>query len=250
MYANVKRAPHPPYFSHPTTLHRIDHAPIMTSHSQPIPMAQPVGQSQHSHASLPSAPVLPSTTSMPGSLVAVWATISDFVGVSIKERTWWHLRHLQQPIMPGSTTGERQEGCADEEAGRSSGDRGMIRVAHCIVGKRLSHFQRKAKRGSLVSGAPSPSFSTSSSYSPSPSLPALSLLTTALASSSSSAGSLSGSGTTPSVTTLVVDVKTASPSTVSHNLDEDDLRVMFLMPSTQVRLGPGSENASDGRKTC
>jgi len=210
----------------------------MTSHSQPIPMAQPVGQSQYLHASLPSAPVLPPPTSSPGNLVAVWATVSNFVGVSIKERTWWHLRHLQQPIMPGSATGERQEGDADEEAGGSSGDGGMIRVAHCVVGKRSSHFQRKAKRGFLVAGAPSPSFSTSSSYSPSSSFPALSLLTTALASSvSSSAGSLSGSGTTPSVTTLDFDGKTASPSTVSHNLDEDDLRAMVLMPSTQVRLG-------------
>ena len=170
----------------------------------------------------------------------MWATVSDFVGVSIKERTWWHLRHLQQPIVPESARNEGQEGGASEDAGGSSGDGGMIRVAHCVVGKRSpSHAQRKAKRGSVMAGAPSPSFFTSSSYSPSPAFPDLSHLTTALASSASSAGSLSGSrggsGTTPTVTTLDFDFKTASPTTVAHNVDEDDLCAMVLMPTSQVR---------------
>lgn len=215
----------------------------MASHSQPIPMAQPADQSQYPHASLPSVPVPPPLSSsgpsaLLGNLVAVWATVSDFVGVSIKERTWWHLRHLQQPIVSGSQRSEGHEGGAGEEAGGSSGDGGMIRVAHCVVGKRSPHAQRKVKRGSVTAGAPSPSFSHSSFYSASPAFPALLHLTTALASSASSEGSLSGSrgglGTTPTVTTLDFDFKNASPSTGAHDVDEDDLCAMVLIPSTQV----------------
>ncbi len=117
----------------------------MASSSQRIPMAQSVDQSfQHVSLSCASDP-LPPISSTPGNLVAVWATVSDFVGVSIKERTWWHLRHLQQSLMPGSARSKGQEGDADEDAGESISDGGMIRLAHCVVGKWSSHAHRKSK---------------------------------------------------------------------------------------------------------
>jgi hypothetical protein len=212
----------------------------MASSSQRIPMAQSVDQSfQHVSLSCASDP-LPPISSTPGNLVAVWATVSDFVGVSIKERTWWHLRHLQQSLMPGSARSKGQEGDADEDAGESISDGGMIRLAHCVVGKWSSHAHRKAKRGSIMAGTTSCSFSSSSHYLSSPDSPALSQLTKALA-SSAGASSVSRGGS-PTVTTL--DIET-SPSTVTHNVNEDDLRTMVLVPSTQVWFWLGSKSASE-----
>ncbi|GAB5035049.1 Hypothetical protein NocV09_02300640 [Nannochloropsis oceanica] len=201
----------------------------MASSSKRMPTAHFVDQS-FLHANLSCVPdPLPPISSTPGKLVAVWATVSDFVGVSIKERTWWHLRHLHQSIMPGSAKSDGQDGNADEETGENIGDGGMIRPADFVVGKWSSHAHRKATRGSIIAGTTSPSSSSSSQNFSSPVSPVLSQLTKALA-SSAGAPSVSRGGS-PTVTTL--DLET-SPSTVTHSVNEDNLRTIILEPSTQV----------------
>lgn len=210
----------------------------MASSSKRMPTAHFVDQS-FLHANLSCVPdPLPPISSTPGKLVAVWATVSDFVGVSIKERTWWHLRHLHQSIMPGSAKSDGQDGNADEETGENIGDGGMIRPADFVVGKWSSHAHRKATRGSIIAGTTSPSSSSSSQNFSSPVSPVLSQLTKALA-SSAGAPSVSRGGS-PTVTTL--DLET-SPSTVTHSVNEDNLRTIILEPSTQVLFWLRSKSA-------
>lgn len=172
-----------------------------------------------------SSAAVSTSASLSSVLMAVGANVADFVGTGIKERTAWHLRHLQQPL--GATAVAH-----DDEDGS---DEGGIRVAHCVLGrnpaaagKHPGQSRRKPRRtggGLLVAGSLSP--------------PADSFMAGALASSvSSGGGSLSSAAeaSTPTVTLLDWEEQmTASPSLpVPASVDEDHVQAAVLAPSTQV----------------
>lgn len=189
------------------------------SRSQPIPMGKAASSS--------SAAAVSTSASLSSVLMAVGANVADFVGAGIKERTAWHLRHLQQPLGATAVAHDDKDGS----------DEGGIRVTHCVLGrnagaagsKHPGQSRRKTRRtggGLLVAGSLSP--------------PADAFMAGALASSvSSGGGSLSSAAEASSTPTMTLldweEQMAASPSLlVPASVDEDHVQAAVLAPSTQV----------------